>query len=74
MVAPLVWTLFMVEKTSKILMDQFRQQWANDVEFQQWIVKKSMVYVEGKEVESKVTNLCMVFAWAAEVMQDILGQ
>ena len=74
MVGPVVWTAFLWDESRERLKGSFGQEWATDMEYLEWLMKKDKMLVGGEEVESKVTNMCRVFAWAAAIVKDKLEE
>ena len=65
MVAPLVWTMYMVKDHQERLKKYAGMQWQDDVVFRQWLCSEEKVIMEGKTVMGPFTNMCAIFIWAA---------
>ena len=74
MVGPVVWAVFMLHESRAELKAKFGKEWATDQEYAEWLIQKERGWMNGEQVMSKVTNMCRVFVWAAEVVRAKVGQ
>ena len=60
-----VWGVFMVDSLREELCRDVGEEWRDDVKFREWAVELGTEMKNGRRVEGKFTNMCMVFMWAA---------